>query len=207
MKFLHALEKLCLCVWGCKEKRASLSADGRSLNTHSNPFGRCARASGNNSRIVMQEPLSSLRIEDVTTGNEAIARCLQLASLAAKSDVPVVLLGETGTGKTLLAHAIHNSSARAGKPFIAFNASALSDTLIESVKKTGACLVVEEGYRRLGVGAEIGAMLMEQAFGYLDRPFRRLAIPDVPVASVKPLVDRVLPSVEDICAICRELAA
>src|SRR5216117_843926 len=80
----------------------------------------------------MQKPLSRLRIEDLTTGNEAMARCLQLAALAAKSDVPVVLLGETGTGKTLLAHAIHNSSARAGRPFIAFNASALSDTLIES---------------------------------------------------------------------------
>jgi transcriptional regulator with PAS, ATPase and Fis domain len=59
-------------------------------------------------------------------------RCLQLAALAAKSDVPVVLLGETGTGKTLLAHAIHNSSARAARPFIAFNASAISDTLLES---------------------------------------------------------------------------
>ena len=80
----------------------------------------------------MQEPLSRLRIEDLTTSNEAMARCLELAALAAKSDVPVVLLGETGTGKTLLAHAIHNSSARAGKPFIAFNASALSDTLLES---------------------------------------------------------------------------
>src|SRR6201987_3488735 len=61
-----------------------------------------------------------------------MARCLQLAALAAESDVPVVLLGETGTGKTLLAHAIHNSSARAEKAFIAFNASAMSDTLIES---------------------------------------------------------------------------
>jgi transcriptional regulator with PAS, ATPase and Fis domain len=61
-----------------------------------------------------------------------MARCLQLAALAAKSDVPVVLLGETGTGKTLLAHAIHNSSARAGQAFIAFNASAISDTLLES---------------------------------------------------------------------------
>jgi transcriptional regulator with PAS, ATPase and Fis domain len=61
-----------------------------------------------------------------------MARCLQLAALAARSDVPVVLLGETGTGKTLLAHAIHNSSARAGRPFIAFNASAISDTLLES---------------------------------------------------------------------------
>ena len=80
----------------------------------------------------MQDPLSKLRIEDLTTSNEAMARCLQLAALAARSDVAVVLLGETGTGKTLLAHAIHNSSARAGRPFIAFNASALSDTLIES---------------------------------------------------------------------------
>src|SRR5438034_4222773 len=80
----------------------------------------------------MQEPLSKLRIEDLTTSNEAMARCFQLATLAAKSDVAVMLLGETGTGKTLLAHAIHNSSARAGKPFIAFNASALSDTLLES---------------------------------------------------------------------------
>jgi transcriptional regulator with PAS, ATPase and Fis domain len=80
----------------------------------------------------MQDPLSKLRIEDLTTSNEAMARCLQLAALAARSDVAVVLLGETGTGKTLLAHAIHNSSARAGRPFIAFNASALSDTLVES---------------------------------------------------------------------------
>jgi len=80
----------------------------------------------------MQELLSRLRIEDLTTNNEAMGRCLQLAALAAKSEVPIVLLGETGTGKTLLAHAIHNSSARAGRPFIAFNASAISDTLLES---------------------------------------------------------------------------
>jgi transcriptional regulator with PAS, ATPase and Fis domain len=80
----------------------------------------------------MQQPLSRLKIEDLTTSNEAMARCLQLAALAAKSEVPVVLLGETGTGKTLLAHAIHNSSARPGRPFIAFNASAISDTLLES---------------------------------------------------------------------------
>src|SRR6202007_2335518 len=80
----------------------------------------------------MQARPSRLRLEDLTTGNEAMSRCLQLAALAAKSDVPVVLLGETGTGKTLLAHAIHNSSSRGQGPFVSFNASAMSDTLLES---------------------------------------------------------------------------
>src|SRR6202023_3307150 len=80
----------------------------------------------------MQESLSRLKVEDLTTRNEAMARCLRLAALAAISDVPVVLLGETGTGKTLLAHAIHNSSARTAQPFVSFNASAMSDTLLES---------------------------------------------------------------------------
>src|SRR6476661_9785577 len=80
----------------------------------------------------MHRTLSTLKVEDLTTANEAMKRCLRLAALAAKSDVPVVLLGETGTGKTLLAHAIHNSSARAARSFVAFNASAMSDTLIES---------------------------------------------------------------------------
>src|ERR671924_63318 len=80
----------------------------------------------------MQPAPSDLKVEQIKTTNEAMARCLRLAELAARSDVPVVLLGETGTGKTLLAHAIHNSSARAGRPFVAFNASAMSDTLLES---------------------------------------------------------------------------
>src|ERR1700747_3256601 len=80
----------------------------------------------------MQDTLSGLKVEQLTTSNAAMARCLRLAVLAASSDVPVVLLGETGTGKTLLAHAIHNSSARSQGPFISFNASAMSDTLLES---------------------------------------------------------------------------
>ena len=78
------------------------------------------------------ETLTSLRVEDLRTTNAAMARCISLAKLAAKSDVPIVLLGETGTGKTLLGHAIHNSSARTAGPFISFNASAMSDTLLES---------------------------------------------------------------------------
>ena len=80
---------------------------------------------------MMNSP-ANLRLENLTSTNEKMARCLKLAALAAESDVPVLILGETGTGKTLLGRAIHNSSQRAGAPFISFNASAMSDTLLES---------------------------------------------------------------------------
>jgi transcriptional regulator with PAS, ATPase and Fis domain len=76
--------------------------------------------------------LARFKVEELTSNNEAMRRCLQLAQLAARSDIPALILGRTGTGKTLLAQAIHNSSARSRGPFISFNASAMSDTLLES---------------------------------------------------------------------------
>ncbi len=79
-----------------------------------------------------QKRPDGFRVEELTSNNPAMQRCLQLAALAAKSDIPILILGRTGTGKTLLAQAIHNSSARSRGPFIAFNASAMSDTLLES---------------------------------------------------------------------------
>lgn len=81
------------------------------------------------------------------------------------------------------------------------------DTIVASVQKTGACVVVEEAPRTGGVGAEIGALLMEEAFGYLDRPLRRLAIPDVPIPTADHLVDSLVPSVADIVTTVRELCA
>ena len=54
------------------------------------------------------------------------------ARRAAQSSSPVLLLGETGTGKELLAHAIHASSARANGPFIGVNIAAVPDTLLEA---------------------------------------------------------------------------
>ncbi len=79
------------------------------------------------------------------------------------------------------------------------------ETIIESVKKTGACIVVEEAYRTLGVGAEIGALLVEEALPYLDKPFKRLAIPDVPIPTSQHLVDAIVPSVDDIYRAVKEL--
>lgn len=71
-------------------------------------------------------------LDDFHSGDEAMRLCLDLARIAARTDLPTLILGETGTGKTLLARALHNSSRRARAPFIAFNAAALSDTLLDS---------------------------------------------------------------------------
>jgi transcriptional regulator with PAS, ATPase and Fis domain len=64
----------------------------------------------------MPRAITDLRLEELTSGNALMRRCLRLASFAAKSDAPVLILGRTGTGKTLLAHAIHNSSHRSKGP-------------------------------------------------------------------------------------------
>lgn len=54
------------------------------------------------------------------------------ARRAAQLDATVLLLGETGTGKELLAHAIHAASTRGGKPFVGINVTAIPDTLLET---------------------------------------------------------------------------
>ena len=71
-------------------------------------------------------------LEDFATHDPAMQVCLERARVAARTDLPVLILGESGTGKTLMARAIHNSSQRAKGPFVSFNAAALSDTLLDS---------------------------------------------------------------------------
>jgi two-component system response regulator HydG len=71
-------------------------------------------------------------LDDFVTHDALMQACLERARVAARTDLPVLILGESGTGKTLMARAIHNSSQRARSPFISFNAAALSDTLLDS---------------------------------------------------------------------------
>jgi len=78
-------------------------------------------------------------------------------------------------------------------------------TVIESVKKTGKIVVAEETYKTLGVGAEIGAMLLEEALEYLDRPLKRVAMPDVPIPTSPVLEKFIIPDEAKIYAACREL--
>jgi PAS domain S-box-containing protein len=69
--------------------------------------------------------------EIVGTSKE-MAFAIEQAKRGAKTSFPILLLGETGTGKELFAHAIHNESERKGQPFVRVNCAALTETLLES---------------------------------------------------------------------------
>ena len=71
-------------------------------------------------------------------------------------------------------------------------------TIIESVKKTNRCVTAEEGFPFASVGSEIAAMLMEEAFDYLDAPVKRLASVDAPLPYAANLEKLALPKAENI---------
>jgi pyruvate dehydrogenase E1 component beta subunit len=72
------------------------------------------------------------------------------------------------------------------------------DTLITSVAKTGRVVIAHEAHRRSGPGAEIAAMLAEEAIEYLDGPILRIGAKNVPLPYSPELEEHVLPGTEDI---------
>lgn len=70
--------------------------------------------------------------KDIVTRSPQMLRLLEQAKLVAQSDVSVLINGQSGTGKEVLAQAIHRASPRAKKPFIAINCGALPEQLLES---------------------------------------------------------------------------
>jgi pyruvate dehydrogenase E1 component beta subunit len=73
-----------------------------------------------------------------------------------------------------------------------------TDTIVESVKKTGRLVTVEEGWKQSGVGSEIAARMMENAFDYLDAPVTRVCGKDVPMPYAANLEKLALPSVAEV---------
>jgi len=122
---------------------------------------------------------------DIVVEDAAMERLYRLAEMVAKSTISVILLGETGAGKEVLAETVHRKSARSRGPFVRLNCAALPDNLLESELF---------GYER---GAFTGAVspkpgLLEVAHGgtvFLDE------VGDVPLATQAKLL-RVLESGE-----------
>jgi pyruvate dehydrogenase E1 component beta subunit len=81
-----------------------------------------------------------------------------------------------------------------------------TETIINSVKKTSRAVVVEEGWQQSGVGAEISARLMEQAFDYLDAPVARVSGKDVPMPYAANLEKLALPTVAEVVAAAKAVS-
>ena len=72
------------------------------------------------------------------------------------------------------------------------------DTILDSVRKTNRCVVVEEGWPHGGVGANIAALIQEQAFDHLDAPVQRVTGADVPMPYAKRLEQAAIPHPEHV---------
>ena len=95
----------------------------------------------------------------------AMRRAVDVAGRVAATAAPVLLLGETGTGKGLFAHAIHGASPRAAHPFVAVNCAALPEPLLESElfgHLRGAFTGASEGRAGLFVEADTGTLFLDE---------------------------------------------
>lgn len=79
------------------------------------------------------------------------------------------------------------------------------DPVIESFKKTNRAVIVEEGWKSFGVGAEISSRIYEQAFDFVDAPVRRVAQKEVPLPYNRTLEQFALPQVADVVVAVKEV--
>ena len=84
-------------------------------------------------RRATRRSAGELTFRDIVTKSENMARVIRLAERAAKSNIPVLIEGESGVGKELMARAIQGGSERRGKAFVTVNCGALPENLIESI--------------------------------------------------------------------------
>lgn len=140
--------------------------------------------------IALEGQLRAFDVHDSFIGeSEAIRNIKKSASLVATSDVPVLVLGETGTGKGVVARNIHDLSKRSTHPFITINAGSLQDNILESElfgyrkgaftgadsDKTGLLEIANKGTFFLDEVADMGATIQGKLLRVLEeRVFRKL---------------------------------
>jgi DNA-binding NtrC family response regulator len=106
-----------------------------------------------------------LTFKDIVTRSEAMQNVLAMGKKAAASAIPVLIEGESGVGKELVARAIHGSSDRASKPFVTVNCGAIPDNLVESIlfgHEKGAFTGATERHAGKFVEASGGTLFLDE---------------------------------------------
>jgi DNA-binding NtrC family response regulator len=114
----------------------------------------------------------TLSIADVITRSSAMHPVLRAAEKAAASTIPVLVEGESGVGKELIARAIHGSGPRRAKPFIAINCGAMPENLVESIlfgHEKGAFTGATEKHNGKFIEADGGTLFLDEV-GELPPP-------------------------------------
>jgi DNA-binding NtrC family response regulator len=107
----------------------------------------------------------TLTLKDVITRAPAMRSVLSAAEKSAASNIPVLIEGESGVGKELMARAIHGSGARRAKPFVAVNCGALPENLVESIlfgHEKGAFTGATEKHSGKFVEADGGTLFLDE---------------------------------------------
>ena len=84
-------------------------------------------------KLIKRSRSGTLNFRDIVTVSSRMQAVLRTAEKAAGSGIPVLIEGESGVGKELIARAIHGSGERRSKPFVAVNCGAIPDNLVESI--------------------------------------------------------------------------
>lgn len=153
-------------------------ADGAELAIKSGAWDYVAKPSSINSLILPLErslqyreakknhlPSRLFKREGIIGSSPVMKHCLDQTARAAESDVNILITGETGTGKELIAWAIHHNSARADKNFVVVDCAALSATLVESTLfgyEKGAFTGAEKAQEGLIKQADGGTLFLDE---------------------------------------------
>src|SRR5215813_4455524 len=160
---------------------------------------------------VKRKQNGTLTIADVITRSPAMQPVLKAAEKAAASVIPVLIEGESGVGKELIARAIHGTSARRARPFVAVNCAALPENLVESIlfgHEKGAFSGATERHRGKFVEADGGTLFLDEV-GELPAPAQVKLLRALQEGEIEPIGGRksVKVDVRIISATNRDLIA
>jgi pyruvate dehydrogenase E1 component beta subunit len=189
----HCLEAMFLHVPGLLVAAPATAADAKGLL-------KVAIRDDNPVIFIEHESLYGVS-EEVPDGEEGLVRFGHARTVREGSDVTIVGVSRMARTSERAAAALadeHGVNAEVIDPRTLRPLDL--DTILASVAKTNRCVVVEEGWPHGGVGANLAALISEQAFDDLDAPVRRVSGADAPMPYSKPLEDAAYPHEGDVVA-------